>query len=485
MKISDILKGVEYEAHGICEDEEVINISTSPNECDKRTLLIITNSEKPHPEKELLRSFLAVVCDGSKALPEGVPYVKVKNSRAAAAYAYSNYYEIDYSKMKIVGITGTNGKTSTAYFLSEILNKEGYNTGFIGTGRIRIGEVSLSDDNYSMTTPDPSLLYKMLKRMELSGCTHVVMEVSSHSIALHKIDPIPFEVGIMTNLSPEHLDFHSDMEDYYKTKVSFLEKCRTALYNIDDGYCRRAFKERKGRRLSAGALFRGDSYATAINDLGLRGCEYLFRGEDFVIRIRLSVAGIYNVYNSMLAIACAIHLGIAPCRVKRGIEEIDSIEGRFEIIKDEVTVIIDYAHTDRAMEGLLGCLGRMKGRGELIAVFGAGGERDRSKRPRMAAAAERNADRIILTSDNPRREDPLLIIKDIEKGFEKRNYSVIPDRKEAITYAILNARRGDTVAIIGKGAERYNLDKDGYHPFDERDIINKALKERKRNEDKT
>lgn len=486
MKLDDILQGIEYNPDEPVT-EDITHITTDPEECSRGSLLILTNGRRALPSEEILSSAAGVIYDGVEELPTGAIHIRVKSARAAAAYAYSNYYGIDYSRLKIIGITGTNGKTTTASLLYGILTDLGYSTGFIGTGNIMINGERISDGFYSMTTPDPSLLYKTLKQMELSGCSHVVMEVSSHSLALQKTAPIIFEYGIFTNLSPEHLDFHGSVEEYYKTKLTLFSRCRCAIFNADDPYCRRAYYETDKRKLSVGALFRLGAYASGIIDKGFLGVEFLFCDKKFKFKQKLSLCGVYNVYNAMLAIACSTDMGISPKDVKRSLQEAKPPKGRYEIIKDEITVIIDYAHTDTAMESFLRCAGSAKGRGALVAVFGAGGERDKEKRPRMAKVAEELADRIILTSDNPRKESPLDIINDVKAGFTKDDFTVIEDRRAAIIYAIKSARVADTVAIIGKGAEEYNIDSEGYHHFDEREIIREALTERKKdkNEKKT
>ncbi len=479
MKLSEILKGMEYELLLLSGEEEITNITTSPSECGKNTMLIISNAKNIRYEELADKSFLCVMCSPDASVPSHMPRIIVENARSALAYAYSNFYLIDYTKLKVIGITGTNGKTSTASFLERILKDNGIKVGLIGTGRISIDGEILSEENYSMTTPDPSLLYKSLKDMELSDCRYVIMEVSSHSLALHKVDPIPFEYAVMTNLSEEHLDFHSDIEDYFLTKCRLFSLCKTAVFNIDDAYCRRAYNEYTGRSIASGVLFRGDNYATHIEKRGFYGVEYLYHGKGFTFGAKLSVAGIYNVYNSMLAISVAVDIGIPPYKVKEAVASLELIEGRFEIIKSDITVIIDYAHTSQAFFEVLKNISEAKEGGELTVVFGAGGERDKGKRPKMAKTAEDFADKIIVTSDNSRGEEPLRIIEDIVSGFKRKRHSVCQDRRAAIRKAILEAHTADTVAVIGKGHEKYNIDITGYHTFDEREIIRSALLERK------
>jgi UDP-N-acetylmuramoyl-L-alanyl-D-glutamate--2,6-diaminopimelate ligase len=316
--------------------------------------------------------------------------------------------------------------------------------------------------------------------MEEEGCFAVVMEVSSHALALNKIDAIPFDYGVLTNLSSEHMDFHESLEDYYLTKKRLFELAKVSVFNVDDGYGRRAYKECLGKKISVGALFRGDVYASGITDRGFEGIGYLYHGRNFSFRMNLKTPGIYNVYNSLLAIAVATDLGEAPCRVKEALASFSGIDGRYEIIKDEITVIIDYAHTTAAFECILKSIRSAIGNKTLTVIFGAGGERDRTKRPKMASIAEKFADKIIVTEDNSRGEAPMEIITDIIKGFREKSYRIAIDRKKAIKEAILSASKDEVIAIIGKGCEKYNIDKSGYHRFDEKEIIELSLKERKK-----
>ena len=479
MKLCDILKDIEYSLINIDESEEILALSLTPENSDERTALILPGQKQSANIKNKSFKACCVICSEDTELPDGIPAVKVKNPRAAMAFAYSNFYSTNYSKMKIIGVTGTNGKTSTATFLEKALSGLG-KIGFIGTGSIRIGGVAIQEEFYSMTTPDPPLLYKVLKRMENEDCFAVVMEVSSHALALSKVAPIRFDYGILTNLSPEHMDFHSDMEEYYLTKKKLFSSSKCGVFNIDEGYARRAFKECNTRKISVGALFRGDVYASGIIDRGFDGVSYLYHGQNFSFRMNLRTPGIYNVYNSLLAIAVATDMGAVPCKVKESLAAFVGIEGRYEIIKDEITVIIDYAHTVAAFESVLKSIKAASINRPLTVVFGAGGERDKTKRPKMAAAAEKYADKIIVTEDNSRGEEPMEIISDVIKGFREKSYRISIDRRRAIKEAILSASAGEVVAIIGKGAEKYNIDKRGYHRFDEKEIIELSLRERKK-----
>ena len=479
MKLSEILKDTEYQAFGIDPDAEVEDLSLTQRNSNCKTAVIIPGERVPTGIRFSELRALCVICGEDIAVPEGIATVRVEKPRRAMAFAYSRFYGIDYGKLRIIGITGTNGKTSTATFTEKALSVIG-KVGFIGTGKIRIGGISVEEEFYSMTTPDPPLLYKVLKRMEDEGCFAVVMEVSSHALALCKVDPIPFEYAVMTNLSDEHLDFHKTKEEYFLCKARLFSMCKNAVLNLDDGYARRIYRELGTRCISVGALFKGDAFASSISDLGFDGVSYIYNGKGYRFRMNLKTPGIYNIYNSLLAIAVATDMGAPPFMVKEALSGLDAIEGRYEIIKDEITVIIDYAHTDTAMECLLKGIYAVKGSNPLTVIFGAGGDRDRSKRPRMASISEKYADKIIITQDNSRSEDPMDIVTDIVRGFKTKSCRISLDRAYAIREAILSAVRGEVIAIIGKGAEKYNIDKLGYHRFDEKAIIKDALEERKK-----
>ena len=479
MKLKNIISPDECLIYQPPTDLEIGNITVNPEECDKNTLLIVPNSDKLPDFSKMIMYPGAVIASPECNIPPEIKSIRTDNPRKSMAYAYSRFYEIDYTKTKFIGITGTNGKTSTATFIRHILKDGGYKVGFIGTGKIEADGKMLSKEYYSMTTPDPEILYKSIAKMQSEDCDAIVMEVSSHSLALSKVAPIIFDYAVFTNLSPEHLDFHGSIDKYYEAKLRLFSQCKVGIFNIDDPHARKAASECTSRKITVGALFRGGVYASNVTDLGFDGSEYLFHGKGFVFKAKIFPPGIYNVYNSMIAAALTADMGIKPCEIKKSLSNVNNIEGRFEIIKGEVTVIIDYAHTDAALKDFLKSIrASRRANQQLTVVFGCGGNRDKEKRPRMAAVAEKYADKIILTSDNPRNEDPLDIITDVMRGFNRKSFSVIEDRKEAITEAILGAQDKAIVAVVGKGAEKYSIDKDGYHEFDEREIISKALEKR-------
>ena len=482
MKLSKIINGIEI-AHSDIEDLEIDYVSTDIEKIKERTLFVLENSKKAPCFSSLTKEPSAVICDAD--IDTGtVLKIIVKDARIASSYIHSNFYGVDYTRLKFIGITGTNGKSTTAYLTYEILIELGFKAGFIGTGRIEINGKAENDKHYSMTTPDPALLYKTIKKMQDAGCTYVIMEISSHALSLNKTAPIIFEYGLFTNLSPEHLDFHKDMENYYSAKSKLAKSSKCAVFNIDDRYISRMCSSHEGRKITVGSLYRGDYYAVYPQEMGVDGISYILHGKSFSFRMRSSLCGIYNVYNTLLAAATLIDIGIAPCRVKTAMKKAKGLHGRYEIIKDEITVIIDYAHTPLAYESFLRSVRAMKGHRKLISVFGCGGEREKEKRPKIAKITEKYSDKIFVTSDNPRGENPETIIEDIIGGFSGKSYVVIKDRSEAIIKAVTESCKNDIVAIIGKGAEEYNIDENGYHKYSDIDVVKTALEERKHHANK-
>jgi len=422
---------------------------------------------------------LAIVTDDLSIISDKIPYVLTENARKASATIHSNFWEINYSSLKMIGVTGTNGKTSTSYMIYRIILESLGNCGFIGSGLIEINGKKISDSTYSMTTPDTSKLYKTIRKMQDEGCAYIVMEVSSHALTLNKVSKIPFEYGIFTNLSHEHTDFHNSIEEYFNAKMTLLKSAKKVIINIDDFYARQALSKLKSNVITIGVLWQGDYYATHIESRGFEGTTYFMHTDKICYKATLRFPGIYNVYNSMLAQAVCIDLKIPPCTVKRALSNIQKIKGRFDVITDSVKVIIDYAHTPKAYETFLQSLYSIKGLSKLTVVFGCGGDRDKSKRPLIASIVEKYADRIILTEDNSRKEALDSILNDIKNGFKNKKYEIIPDRSKAIRKAVLSSQKNDIVAIIGKGCEEYNIKGDTYSPYNDKIEAANALYEYK------
>ena len=485
MRLNEILYENEYTCNRDVKDLELKSITTNPNNINSNTLFILLKSINFDVNKILnyiiIKKPKIIVCEPDITFQNtDIPILNVKNSRAILPFIYSRFYQINFEKIKFIGITGTNGKTTTATILSHILKSSGRKTGFIGTGKISINGITITNEKYSMTTPDPEILYESIKKMENDGCEYVVMEVSSHALYFDKILPIKFKIAIFTNFSSEHLDFHKTIEEYWNSKAKLFSQSEKAILNVDDD---RIFAFTEGIKCeykTVGIQRKAHVTAKKIISVSLEKSEFIYKENDTELKIKLNIGGDYNIYNALLATSAAIELGIKEKDIESAYKSFSGVRGRLEIINSEITVIIDYAHSAEAFKTLLKTVNKHKKDGQnLITVFGCGGNRDKTKRPLMAKYAEEFSSFSIVTSDNPRCESEKNIIKEIIGGFKNSaSFRVISSRKKAIYEAINIAKKNDIVLLIGKGAEPYNIDKTGYHSFDEKSIIKEALKKR-------
>ncbi len=406
----------------------------------------------------------------------GAAILKIDNTRLVAARLYNAWYKKPSDRLKIVGITGTNGKTSVSYMLESIFMEAGVPCAVIGTLGCRINGIETELCRTGLTTPDSSELYPFLAHLADEGIAYVFMEVSSHSLALSRVEGIEFEYGVFTNLTRDHLDFHGNMESYFEAKARLFEHCRGKIINVDDSWgallCRR-YKD----GISCSKRH-GDSVAF-LPKCDIDGIEYTLCFENESHRIKSPVLGDFAVTNSLLAATLALDAKIASKDVIGGLSRFFGVEGRMERIYTErgFDVIIDYAHTPDALERLLTSLHGLRREGtRIILTFGCGGERDRGKRKQMANIASRLADFVIVTSDNPRGESPDGIIRDVMKGIDKEKpYAKIESREAAINYAVEIAREGDLLVFAGKGHEKYQITAEGKRYFNEREILRSAL----------
>ena len=485
IQVSKFFEGYENIKYPSKEIYELhINPKITVNEPENDSILFITDKiSKENQVFDFSKSdkipVIAVASYSRNVISANCPIIRVENVREALSYAASNVCDIDYEKIKFIGITGTNGKTTTATLIYEILRICGYKVGFIGTGKIISNGTTLSEETYSMTTPDPTLLYPSIERMSLDGCEYIVMEVSSHSIALSKIVPIKFEYAIFTNLDNDHLDFHSNIEEYFQTKLQLFSSTKKGLFNLDDKYSRRATELVSCPFSTFGIINEADAYATEISSDNKSKSSFFYRASNLIFKAQINLLGAFNIYNSLAALKCVIDLGVKPCIAKRAIESITGVEGRMQIIDGEIKAVIDYAHTPMAFYNCLKTLKQsINTQQKLIVVFGCGGDRDKSKRALFGMHAETYADRIIITEDNSRNESFDDIANDIISGIKSKAFELIQDRESAIKHAIKNANPGDLVAVLGKGHEKYKIIKDEYIPFDERKIITTAVNKR-------
>ena len=415
-----------------------------------------------------------------------LPIIEVEDTRIAAARLYSILYGEPQKKLKMIGVTGTNGKTSVAGLIAAMLAASGKRVGTVGTtGSFSLGErldIRPSDENANMTTPDPEELYKILDRFVRDGAEFAVMEVTSHALALGKVEPIDFEIGVFTNLSEDHLDFHENMENYFAAKSALFKKCRAAVINYDDRYGRRLADKIEIPTFRCSAEGRAtDCYAEDVRLRSSFGIEYKLVSSAMRLRVRSPLAGSFNVMNTMQAAVTAQALGVKITDIKETLSDFSGVKGRLERVrtgsKTDFSVYIDYAHTPDALENLIRTARSFAARGQrIVLLFGCGGDREKQKRAIMGNIATSMADLAIITSDNSRSECPSDIIADILSGVvPDATYTVIEDRREAIEYAIKNARRGDIILLAGKGHEEYEIDREGKKPFSEKQIIKEAI----------
>ncbi len=485
MKIKDLIQVGEIIGKLPREFKEITKCTSKYEDASENSLLFLlpgVNYDTYTLIPQYLKSSAyAIVTEDKSRFPKTKKtIIEVKNARRAFSYAMSSISKINYKALKFIGVTGTNGKTTTATLIKRIIEKNGKKCGFIGTGKIESMDVSLAEKYYSMTCPDPELLYPSIKKMQDDGCEYVIMEASSHALELEKIAPIKFEIAVFTGLSHEHLEFHGNMENYLNAKEKLIKSAKNAIINYDDIYGQKLYEKYESKSLGIGIFIKKDIKISGIENRGLDGISYTYTKGDFSTKVNLFLPGIHNVYNSAFAFACAHLCKLSAKEIKSALESCRKIDGRCECIKTDITVVIDYAHTPKALENIFKTVNHNKKQEQkVIIVFGCGGERDTEKRHLMAEVAETFADKIIITNDNPRSEPESEIILDIIRGFKKKSYACISDREMAIKYAIRTAKPSDIVIIAGKGHEKYILDKDGYHDFDERIIIENTLKLRK------
>ena len=412
--------------------------------------------------------------------PDGLAaaWIRVFDPREALALCAANFYGQPSHKMKLVGITGTKGKTTTTFILEAILQKAGARTGVIGTISHRGPDFAFEAKR---TTPEAPDLQRMLRDMLDQGATHCLMEVSSHSLDLKRVHGISFDVAVFTNLSGEHLDYHRTMEDYFAAKKKLFvlnSKKRIAVVNEDDPWGKRLIPELPMSTITFGlepaALVRAERYR--LNGTGI---EALVRFPGGQMTIASTLSGKHNLYNLLAAFAVALGLGIPPGVIRDGIAALKQVPGRFEKVENDrgLNLFVDYAHTDSALRSLLETVKDLRP-SRILLVFGCGGDRDRSKRERMGEVAGRFADWTFVTSDNPRSEDPMAIMREIEQGLIKsgtQKYSLVPDRREAIREALAFARKDDYVLFAGKGHESYQELADRVIPFNDGDVIREIL----------
>jgi UDP-N-acetylmuramoyl-L-alanyl-D-glutamate--2,6-diaminopimelate ligase len=427
----------------------------------------------------------AVVVADQPAPGPAMPWVEVGDARLALAQLASEFYGHPSREMQVVGITGTNGKTTTGFLLSAIFTEAGVRSGLMGTVTYRVGAREIEA---TRTTPEAPDVQRLLRQMRDEQCTACVMEVSSHALALRRVDGMRFAAGVFTNLTRDHLDFHADMENYFSAKRRLFEMLppdAPALINLDDPRGT-ALLDVASRPVTYAVTKPADVTPGPLS-LSLQGLRFDLRLPEGIVPVRSKLVGRPNVYNILAAAGTAAALGVPHDAIERGLEALPGVPGRFELASgagDDVTVVVDYAHTDDALRNLLETARPMASR-RLLTVFGAGGERDRTKRPLMGMVAARLSDVVVITSDNPRSEDPARIIEEVKLGADaemrQSNAKVLAvvDRHDAIARAVSMAQPGDVVVVAGKGHEKYQEIGGSLLPFDDVAVSRAALTARR------
>lgn len=481
MKLSKVLEGIEYNLIKGEIDSDIREVQYDSRKVTNEDLFVCIQGFNVdghnYAGKAVENGASVLVCSQDLDKDYDCTIIKVKDTRKALAVISSNFYDNPSKSLKLIGITGTNGKTTSTYMVKSVLEHAGYNVGIIGTIANYIGKDKVKSER---TTPESLELHKLFKAMKDKNIDYCVMEVSSHSLSLNRVFGLTFEQAAFTNLTRDHLDFHKTFENYYEAKLKLFKNSKSSIINIDDTYGKKFIEDiaSLNGKITTYSTVKGDIVAKNIVNHSL-GAEFDLCYKNESVHIKLSLPGIYNVYNALDSAGICINEGISLKTIQEGIQNV-VVPGRCENVTKGYDlgfdVIVDYAHTPDGLENILKTA-REFTEGRLISVFGCGGDRDKTKRPLMGKIGTDLSDIAVITSDNPRSEDPALIIKDIVKGVEKDNYIVIEDRKEAIKKAIKLAQKGDVIVVAGKGHEDYQILKDKVIHFDEREVIADIIKE--------
>lgn len=483
MKLSSILNGYSYELVMGSLDVEVESVENDSRKVRKGSLFIAekgyTVDGHDYIDMAIQSGAVAILIDRDIDIKnENVTVIKVENTLDAMAKIASNFYLEPYNKLNMIGITGTNGKTSTTYFLRSILKRK-QKVGLIGTMGAIIDEKELALNN---TTPNSLKVQKLLSEMFISGVDSCMMEVSSHALDLKRVEYMDFDIGVFTNLSKDHLDHHLTMENYFNSKKKLFDKVKSCnIINIDDSYGKRLLEtvNKDIKTVGFSVKSKADVFATDIV-FSLSKVAFKLNILNDSIDVKLNVPGEFSIYNALAAAAVAYQLNMSLEDIKLGLESVEGVKGRFEVIPTDTdyTVIIDFAHTADGLDKVLSVIDQFA-EARKIVVFGAGGNRDKTKRPEMGEVVGQHADLSIVTSDNPRYENPQDIIDDIIVGTKRSggDYVTIVDRVEAIKYALDMARPKDIILLAGKGHETYTLIGNQVIPCDEREIVLRYLNE--------
>ncbi|MCD8374406.1 MAG: UDP-N-acetylmuramoyl-L-alanyl-D-glutamate--2,6-diaminopimelate ligase [Oscillospiraceae bacterium] len=484
MKLRDVLAGLEITCLRADLDTEINAVRYDSRSVERGDLFVAVRGFQTDGHAFIPAAVnngaAAVVCESAPDVD--APYIAVPDSRLALALAAKNFYRDPASEIQVIGVTGTNGKTTTTTLIKRILDSTGAKTGLIGTNAVVIGSEA---EPAAHTTPESADLQALLRKMADAGCRCAVMEVSSHALSLCRVAGVRFAVGAFTNLTQDHLDFHKTMDNYAAAKAGLFAQCVKAVINADDVYSPVMLDaaQRGGAETATYSLLSpaADIYARGLL-LKPDSLSFSAVTADVSETVQLGMPGRFSVYNALCAIGCCTALGVPLGQCAAALRGVGGPKGRMESVPTDgdYTIIIDYAHTPDALENALRTL-REGAVGRVVAVFGCGGDRDRGKRPKMGKIAAEQADFAVITSDNPRTESPDAIIEDIlgGTGAEKTNYTVIPDRSAAIEWAIENHVSGDIILLAGKGHETYQEVGHVRRHMDEREIVASVIEKRK------
>jgi len=485
MLLHDILQGVAYTEHR-GGNPDIIHITEDSRKVSVGSLFIchvgLHLDGHDYIPAAVAQGVSAIVCSKlPKPLPDNVAFVKVTDTRAALARIATNFYGHPAETLCMLAVTGTNGKTSTTYFVEAILRAWGKKAGVLGTSGARVGDNVINIPYATSSTPDSIELHHILRAMVDNGAAYCAMEATSHALALQKVEGIPFKVGMFTNLTQDHLDFHGTMENYCAEKAKLFKQCETAVINADDAYAK-AMTQGADCRVVTYGIDADCDYKAANVVLTHEGVAYDIIHAGQTIHLTSPVPGRFSVYNTLLAAVAAFEIGVPAEFVRTGLANLANVPGRIQSVPNNkgIGVIVDYAHTPDGVDNILRAV-RGFTSGKVITVVGCGGDRDRTKRPIMGEIAGKGSDFVILTSDNPRSEKPADIIAEMVPGIQRTgcHYTKLADRREAIIEAIQMAVPGDSVVLAGKGSEDYQeFENKRRVPFDDVRTAAEALEAR-------
>ena len=474
MKLSQIIQDIEIKKP-ITDDVEITGIAYDSRSVKPGYLFVAIKGFETDGHKYIksaIENGAAAIIGEEEHITDAI-YVQAKNSRRALAQAAAAFYDHPERKLKIIGITGTNGKTTTTYLIRQILMLKGLRCDLIGTNQTIIGDEVRES---SRTTPESLDLFEIFSQMAQSGGEYVVMEVSSHSLFLDRVYGVTFETAVLTNITQDHLDFHETMQNYARAKAILFSMSKSAAVNVDSDYKDIILENTTGRLTTYGLKEKADVRAENLK-MSERGVIFDLLREGKVREMRLGIPGEFSVYNALAAICACENIGIEDSDIEKGLVLAKPVKGRIEVVHTNTpyTVIIDYAHSPDGLQNIISAV-RGFAKKRIITVFGCGGNRDSAKRPIMGKIAEELSDIAVVTSDNPRCEVPSAIIEDILKGMKMDNHIVVENRREAIKKAMEIAQDGDIIILAGKGHETYQEIEHEKHHFDEREVVRELLR---------